>query len=153
MTIKTNKGFTLLELLVVISIIGILVGVGAISYTNMQQKGRDTRRMEDMKAFQNAQEQYYSQNDNVYDDTGCTDGVCVVTGVLSAGIKDPKNADVYIYECDFNTTTGYCCTALLDQPGTGNCGESACDCDTPASGCTFTVNNTDGDYYCTANLQ
>ncbi len=50
-------GFTLLELLVVISIIGILVAIGAASFSVAQRQGRDAKRRGDMKAVQNAMEQ------------------------------------------------------------------------------------------------
>lgn len=55
-----KKSFTLLELLVVIGIIGVLVGMGAVSYSTAQKKSRDSKRKTDLKAIQNAFEQYYS---------------------------------------------------------------------------------------------
>lgn len=48
------KGFTLIELLVVISIIGILASVGIASFTNAQQKSRDSRRKQDLQAIKAA---------------------------------------------------------------------------------------------------
>ena len=56
----SRSGFTLLELLVVIGIIAILVALGAVSYSSAQKKARDSRRKGDLKAIQNAMEQYYS---------------------------------------------------------------------------------------------
>lgn len=55
-----RKGFTLLELLVVISIIAILITIGLTSFTTSQKKGRDAKRKSDIKDVQNALEQYYS---------------------------------------------------------------------------------------------
>jgi len=52
--------FTLLEMLVVIGIVGILIGMGAVSYSTAQKKARDAKRKQDLKAIQNAFEQYYS---------------------------------------------------------------------------------------------
>jgi len=55
-----QSAFTLLEMLVVIGIIGILVAMGAVSYSTAQKKARDAKRKQDLKAIQNAFEQYYS---------------------------------------------------------------------------------------------
>jgi len=59
---RKSKGFSLIELLVVITIIGILIAAGTVSYTKAQQKGRDAKRKSDLKAIQQALDQYFSQN-------------------------------------------------------------------------------------------
>jgi prepilin-type N-terminal cleavage/methylation domain-containing protein len=59
------RAFTLIELLIVITIIWILA-TGAISvYTSQIQKARDTTRINDIKALQSAVEQVY-QDDSSY---------------------------------------------------------------------------------------
>ncbi|MCL4364170.1 type II secretion system GspH family protein [Patescibacteria group bacterium] len=58
--LKNRIGFTLLELLVVIGIIGLLVSVGISSFSTAQKKARDAKRKSDLKAIQSALEQYYS---------------------------------------------------------------------------------------------
>ena len=55
-----NKGFTLLELLVVISIIAILVTLSISTYSTAQKKGRDSKRKSDIKQIQSSLEQYYA---------------------------------------------------------------------------------------------
>lgn len=55
-----KKSFTLLEMLVVIGIISVLVSIGFSSYSTAQKKSRDAKRKNDLKAIQNAFEQYYS---------------------------------------------------------------------------------------------
>ena len=55
-----RRGFSLIELLVVITIISILSAAAVSSFTNSQRRARDARRKSDLKAIQAAAEQYYS---------------------------------------------------------------------------------------------
>jgi prepilin-type N-terminal cleavage/methylation domain-containing protein len=55
-----QKGFTLIELLVVIAIIGLLSSVILGSLNSARKKGRDARRLSDVKEIQVALELYYS---------------------------------------------------------------------------------------------
>lgn len=65
---KTSKGFTLVELLVIITIIGILA-TGAITvYTSQIQKARDTTRIKQATELVNGIEQAYQDAYN-YPDT------------------------------------------------------------------------------------
>lgn len=55
-----NKGFTLVELLVVITILGILATIGLTAFTSAQMRGRDTQRKSDLKQVASSMELYYS---------------------------------------------------------------------------------------------
>ncbi len=61
-TTRTSRGFTLIELLVVIAIISILSSVVLASLGSARQKGRDGRRVSDVKQIQLALELYYDTN-------------------------------------------------------------------------------------------
>lgn len=144
---KSTKGFTLLELLVVIGIIGILVSIGTISYTSAQQRARDSRRRSDVAAIGKALEQYYSQNSSTYPtDTNCTGYASYLTG---ASPIDPKTGVAYIADGDCAATGDeFCVCALMEVTGTGNAYTkggvtSQCNWDTGAS----------KDYYCAQNQQ
>lgn len=59
-SMRRSAGFTLLELLVVVSIMTILITMSISSFATAQMKGRDARRKSDIKDVQTALEQYYS---------------------------------------------------------------------------------------------
>lgn len=138
---QAKAGFTLLELLVVISIIGILIAMGMAAYSTAQKKSRDARRKGDIKQVQNAFEQYYAANASVY--ASCT--TMAAANIQGGMPNDPKNSGVNVYTCTVDTTNNtYCICARLENAGTGNASANS------ANGvCTYGT----GDYYCTSNLQ
>lgn len=56
----TKKGFTLVELLVVMAILGVLVTMVASGFRSSQMRGRDAQRKSDLKGMANALEIFYS---------------------------------------------------------------------------------------------
>ena len=56
------KGFTLVELLVVISIISILASIVIVGTNGARIRARDTRRLADVKSIQNALDLYFNAN-------------------------------------------------------------------------------------------
>lgn len=57
---KQKSGFTMIELLIVIVIMGILSAVGLGTFTSSQLKARDSKRKSDLKSITNALEVYYN---------------------------------------------------------------------------------------------
>lgn len=57
-----RQGFTLIELMIVMVIMGILVSIGVTGFMSSQIKGRDTTRKGDLKAIGQALELYYNDN-------------------------------------------------------------------------------------------
>lgn len=58
---KGKKGFTLIEMLIVVAIIGILAGSVLVGLGPVQRQGRDSRRISDLRSVQNALELYYNK--------------------------------------------------------------------------------------------
>lgn len=112
-----RKSFTLLEMLVVIGIIGVLVGFGALSYSTVQKKARDAKRQGDLKAAQQSLEQCYSSNSYQYPtganlsiSSGVITGICPATASLNFTLTDPLNSGTYRYTLS-STSSTYTITA------------------------------------------
>ncbi|MFA6081727.1 MAG: prepilin-type N-terminal cleavage/methylation domain-containing protein [Patescibacteria group bacterium] len=118
---KIKRGFTLLEMLVVIGIIAILVTIGFASYSTIQKKARDAKRQGDLKAAQQVMEQCYSANTNSYQyetisvsASNVLSMTCPGSATLTFSIKDPLNTATYKYSVDPNTSSLYTITAVLE---------------------------------------
>jgi len=141
--IKRNRGFTLFELLVSISIIAILVALATASYSSAQRKARDSRRMQDMEAVRRAAEQYYMLSSGSYPTANWSVGSSwAVSGqtVLQAFPQDPKGV---AYTAPVTATTSTYCMCAYSEGGGGNCVNR--DCNYQTSG---TKN-----WYCVSNQQ
>lgn len=69
--LKTKRGFTLIEIMVVVSIIGILVSILVLSFNEARQNSRDNARKASLKQLQLALETYKAQNGR-YPEKGCS---------------------------------------------------------------------------------
>jgi len=138
-----NFGFTLFELLVVISIIGILLALGMVGFSTAQKKARDARRKEDMEAIQKAMEQYYALSGGSYPAACYSSGDTIQYGgtvIMRSFPSDPKNVAPYQYNCSSPSADGYCYCARLESTS-GNAGANDCS-DWSGTG-----------YYCVTNVQ
>lgn len=130
------RGFTLIELMVVIAIIGLLASITLVSLSTARSKARDARRKSDLYAVQLALELYYNEYGSYlvsgtgYQDCGCgwlsyEDGadylVSIVRGLweeefLGADfVDDPLQDPGYmIYTCDDEQS--YAISATLENP-------------------------------------
>ena len=94
-----KQGFTIIELLVVMVVIGILVTIMIVSYTGIQQRARDSERSSDVTQIRVALDKYRADQSSYPDVCSGGDNVeCSVTSlatVLSPYLKtiphDPRN--------------------------------------------------------------
>ncbi|MBI2591553.1 MAG: prepilin-type N-terminal cleavage/methylation domain-containing protein [Candidatus Brennerbacteria bacterium] len=118
----SKKGFTLIELLIVISIIGLLASIVLVGFGSFRARGRDARRIADLRETQNALELFYTKN-NAY--PGSLDWATLISDLTGAGIgvnaipndplNSPTNPIVYLYSpsTDFQN---YAIGAVLEDP-------------------------------------
>ncbi len=93
--IKKEGGFTLLELLIVIVIIGILALLIIPNITSAPKKARDVQRKTDMRAIQKALEEYFVSN-NAYP-AATSDLTAGTPPIMGTVPSDPKNSGVFVY--------------------------------------------------------
>ncbi|MBI4215560.1 MAG: type II secretion system protein [Parcubacteria group bacterium] len=111
MASTSRKGFTLVELLIVVSIIGLLSTLSFVALGSARVKARDAKRLSDVRNIQSALELYFSDN-NAYPES---DGVEVTIGagtykaMTNNGFKaagDPATETVYMGNVPPNPTPG-----------------------------------------------
>lgn len=61
--LQNKKGFTIIELLIVIAIIGLLATISIVALNGARQKGRDAKRIGDIRQVQTALELYFNDRD------------------------------------------------------------------------------------------
>src|SRR3990172_228272 len=130
---RLRLGFTLLELLVVITIIGLLASVGLASYSRAQARARDARRQSDLTTVRNSLEIYYAEN-NSYVSTSdiwrdASEALSVLDPIYIRGLPDdPGGAGSVPYRyTSVSNGQGYCLAANLETA------------DTTQSSCTVTL--------------
>ncbi len=96
---KKQQGFTLIEILIVISIIGVLSALTLVGMSGFRASGRDAKRMSDLRQVQNGLELYYAKFGSYPTSVTWTD---LVSQLASAGVKnlptDPTNSGDYVYK-------------------------------------------------------
>ncbi len=114
---KSNKGFTLIELLVVIAIIGILSSVVLASLNSARKKGRDARRVSDLKQLQLALELSYDANPTAGYPATMDIASIVTPGYISLIPADPSGGTAAYGYARVGTGSGYYLGAILETTG------------------------------------
>ena len=108
MTRQQFRGFTIVELLIVVVVIGILASITLIAFGGVQAKARDSQRLQDIKTIVKALELYKTNNGIYPDEISTTNGggwevttdgtsatnflsALISSGVVSKVPLDPRN--------------------------------------------------------------
>ncbi|WP_418549646.1 type II secretion system protein [Phascolarctobacterium faecium] len=96
---KNRKGFTLVELVVVIAILGILAGLAIPRFIGATETARGARVIADLRTVESALSMYYAKNGNFYDPATSTTLVTVdglVKNGLLAAVPIPPTGNMKI---------------------------------------------------------
>jgi len=124
--LKSQKAFTLIELMIVVSIIGILAGIAYPSYQDSVIRSRRADAKGALMSFTNAMERHFTEN-NSYCGAGTDDnGACLsATGLPTIfPTTSPVNSTDIYYNLTLVTATATTynlrATAVNTQAGDGN---------------------------------
>lgn len=133
-----QAGFTYLEILMVLLIIGVILSISVASYSNLHSNSLDQRRKTDIEEVRSALEQYRSVN-GAYPTPNSTPGLSFGSDGLSDGTnvymqkipQDPQapkrqyhyevTSDDYTLAAQLNTAES---TACVSPPGGDSCGQT-----------------------------
>lgn len=110
-----KNGFTLIELIVVVTIIAVLTVIGIINYSGTNRKARDNRRITDLEMIRNALELYRQGNGNTYPyDIDSLRGEYMQQ--IPVGPKGSDVGDTYVYT-QTDSGYGYILKTVLEETG------------------------------------
>lgn len=117
-----RHGFTIVELLIVIVVIGILAAITIVSFNGVQQKARDTERKSDIGQFHKALELFYAEN-NYYPSVNDVLSTSFRTNTLNipTAIATPPGQTGVISYCWSSSFNSYCYVGLPAAGGSFDC--------------------------------
>ena len=121
-----KKGFTLVEILIAVSIVALLMSVLVPNFLGARTRARDARRKTDLSALQNSLELYKSDQSPVsYPPSNFMSGLCKTcwsSGASCTGnvytrkiVCDPQTGSIYIYTRNATDSLKYTLTACLEN--------------------------------------
>jgi general secretion pathway protein G len=136
---RNKRGFTLLELLVSMTIIAVLTAIGIVSYSSVNKRSRDVKRKSDLEQVRSALEMYRADN-GAYPNigSGFLDAQGLDTDLVDSGYTpqvpdDPSDDNAYYYDAidTSGVYSSYCICAELETITSGS--ESTCTVSLPGN--------------------
>jgi len=143
---QKQSGFTIVELLIVIVIIGILAGLVITTFTGIQQRARNSERQTDLRALSSQLESYFTTNGSypAVDDVNTAawrTGNKFNTGDSGKALADPTNSSTFTlgtttttaaniatqpYQYEYVTTPATCTSPTADDGTAQSVGTTPC---------------------------
>lgn len=147
MRVMKKNGFTLVELLVVMTIIAILVGISLVSFDGIRKSARDSKRKADLESIRSALEVYRTDCRSYPIDGSFTFGgslVCSVNGVTYMDVIPTESLiGTYKYAYKQVSANKYYLCAHLEGSSAGHdtsCGVGVY-CGTANAACNYVVSS------------
>jgi general secretion pathway protein G len=124
---RKQGGFTIVELLIVIVVIGILATLVIVTFTGIQQRARNTKRQTDINAIASHIEAYFADNakyPTLTDLNSSTFRSANLKGLDPEALKDPKGSAQTLVATPAASSYAY---AVTDDSGNA-CDNSTTDC-------------------------
>jgi len=113
-----DLGFTIIELMIAFLIMGVLLTFVAVKYPASLARGRDVKRMNDLKIYQTALESYASKNGLLYPSasSGAIDvsSLCTALEIPANDCPTDPKGGIYSYETD-SGGSNYTITTSLEK--------------------------------------
>jgi type IV pilus assembly protein PilE len=130
---QNNRGFTLMELMIVVAIIGILAAVGYPAYTSAVKKGNRADAIDSLLSLAGRMEEYYMNNDTY---VGATINAAGTGTIGSSKTSDDLytlsiiQQDAFYYKLSAapKSADADCGSLMLDSTGQKTASTGSADC-------------------------
>jgi len=125
--LRKERGFTIIELLIVIAIIGILATLVLTNFQGAQAKGRDTVRKNDINSLYQKLEEYYNENGSYINTAITTANASTLFPGIDGGAVTDEDGTVIATTFSTSTTTAPTLTvANIGEYRLGLWGDASC---------------------------
>ena len=112
----SRRGFTLIELMIVVAIIGILAAIAIPNFIKFQCRSKQSEAKGNVKAIYTAEESYRAEQDKYIN---CTTAECGVGGTSPIGFNPKGNKVRYHYDVTTASSVVFLSNAIVNRTFTG----------------------------------